>query len=147
MRESVTATKAPGSLRNALPLALTLTHLSVHKVTKGGKLGLTFFPPESSACKLVLATTTDRSLPVPTENPLLQGLTPNPRALSSGSYFVDCNGVAMVTRFAVHSGSLNLDTKPSGKQNKVQIEVQATKLASMTSCWCRMRNSDLAEGR
>lgn len=36
---------------------------------------------------------------------------PSPRTLSSGSYFADGNAVAMVTRLALHSGSLNLDRK------------------------------------
>lgn len=41
---------------------------------------------------------------------------PTRKTLSSGSYFADGNGVAMVTRLALHSGSLNLDKKKnSGK--------------------------------
>lgn len=61
---------------------------------------------------------------------------------------MDGSGVTMVTRLALHSGSLNLDTKSSGKnKNKIQIELQATELASVTSCWRHIHNDDLLEGR
>lgn len=73
---------------------------------------------------------------------------PSPRTLSSGSYFADGNAVAMVTRLALHSRSLNLDRKKNlQEKNKIQIELQATKLASVASCWCQIHDTDLAKGR
>lgn len=71
---------------------------------------------------------------------------PTRKTLSSGSYFADGNGVAMVTRLALHSGSLNLDKKKKIQEKyKIQIELQTTKLVFMTSCRYQIYNTDLAD--
>jgi len=73
---------------------------------------------------------------------------PSQRTLSSGSYFAYGSGVSMVTRPALHRGSLNLGGGGVDLQekNKIQIELQATKLVSMACCWCQIHNTDLSEG-